>query len=107
MAGPRNPALGYTLPTVSTLLMGAGMNKPFDTATKHLLETDPLAWLHIAGLPGTSATLRDSNLTTLTADADRVLWVEGEPGGSYLADIEPQSTHEEDGDERVFLYAAL
>src|SRR5207247_41577 len=38
---------------------------------------------------------------------DRILWVEGEDTQTYLADIEFQSSGEEDGDERVFLYAAL
>ncbi len=83
------------------------MHKPFDTATKHLLETDPLAWLRFVGPPGTSASLRDTNLTTLTADADRVLFVEYAGEDPYLADIEFQASDEEDGDERVFLYAAL
>src|SRR5437879_5866824 len=83
------------------------MHKPFDTATKHLLETDPLAWLQFVGLPGATARLENTNLTTMTADADRILWVEGEATQPYLADIEFQSSGEEDGDERIFLYAAL
>lgn len=83
------------------------LRKPFDTATKHPLEADPLAWLHYVGLPGTRVRLENTNLTTLTADADRILLVEGEGVDPYLADIEFQSGDELGGDERVFLYSAL
>ena len=82
-------------------------HKPFDTATKRLLEADPLAWLHYVGLPGSRVHLENTNLTTLTADADRILLVEGEGLETYLADIEFQSGDEATGDARVFLYAAI
>ncbi len=83
------------------------LHKPYDIATKHLLEFDPLAWLHFAGLPGDTVHLENTNLTTLTADADRILRVEGAGISPYLTDIEIQTTDEPDGDERVFMYAAL
>ena len=82
-------------------------HKPFDTATKRLLEADPLAWLRYVGLPGTRVQLENANLTTLTADADRILRVEGEEIQPYLAHIEFQSSDEPGGDERVFVYAAI
>ncbi|HEY3244011.1 MAG TPA: hypothetical protein VGM03_11750 [Phycisphaerae bacterium] len=81
------------------------MSKPFDAATRRLLEADPKAWLDYAGLPGGAAELIDMNLTTVTAEADRVLRVETrEP---YLAHFEFQSTYETDLDERVLRYNAL
>jgi predicted transposase YdaD len=80
-------------------------HKPFDTVTKELLEADPLAWLKLAGLPGESVTLEDTNLTTLSADADRMLRVDHtEP---YVANIEFQASHKEYGDRKVFRYVGI
>ncbi len=80
------------------------MAKPFDAATKHLIQTDPLAWLRYAGLPGTQVQLRDADFSTVTAEADRVLHVRTP---EYLAHIELQSTYQTDMGKRMLLYNAL
>lgn len=68
------------------------LHKPFDVVTKELLEADPLAWLRLVGLPGAAATLEDTNLTTLTVDADRVMRVAHT--APYIANIEFQASRE-------------
>ena len=75
-------------------------HKPFDTATKRLVDTDPLAWLHLAGLSGSRVQPENANLTTLTADADRFFRVEEDGKEPYLAHVELQSGDEPNGDDR-------
>jgi predicted transposase YdaD len=77
------------------------MPKPFDVATKHLVESDPLAWLHFTGLPGESVELIDADLTSVVAEADRILKV---TGPEYLAHIELQSSYKSDLPKRTLLY---
>ena len=81
------------------------MPKPFDAATKHLLEAQPSAWLDYLGLPGTHAQLVEADLTTVTAEADKVLRVDDTV--PYLAHIEFQSGYETDLGERVLHYNVL
>ena len=83
------------------------MPKPFDAATKRLVEVHPQDWLGYLGLGGISARLIEADLTTVTAEADKVLLVEDEVGASYLAHVEFQSTYETDMDERVLRYNTL
>lgn len=80
------------------------MPKPFDAATKHLIEADPVVWLRFLGLPGEHADLLETDLTTVVADADRILSV---TSPDYLAHIELQSTYKTDMDDRVFFYNAV
>ena len=47
----------------------------------------------------------DTNLSTLTADADRVMWVTTTT--PYVANFEMQASYEDDGDRKVFRYAAI
>jgi predicted transposase YdaD len=67
----------------------------FDVATKELVWDDPVAWLERFGIACASAVdVIDSDITTLTATADKVIRVpEPEP---YLVDIELQSYHDAD-----------
>lgn len=51
------------------------MAKPFDAATKQLVEIAPVEWLHFLGLPGTQAEMVDADLAAITTDADRVIQV--------------------------------
>lgn len=81
------------------------MSKPFDAATKRLVESQPTAWLEYLGLPGTASALIDADLTTVTAEADRILRVEADV--PYLAHIEFQSSYETDMDERILRYNVL
>jgi len=80
------------------------MAKPFDAATKQLVEADPLAWLAYTGLPGKRAELVDADLTTVTSEADRIIFVH-DP--DYLAHVEMQATYKDDMDIRVLRYNAL
>ncbi len=66
------------------------MSKPFDVATKQLVEIDPLAWLRFLGLPGERAVLMDADLSTVVAEADRILQVSNP---DYLAHFELQATY--------------
>jgi predicted transposase YdaD len=75
--------------------------KPFDVATKQLVEADPLAWLRFLGLPGEAAELIDADLATVVADADRILRV---TSPDYLAHIELQSSYKVDMGDRTLPY---
>jgi hypothetical protein len=55
------------------------MSKPFDAATRNPIEFAPADWLGFLGIPVTDpsrVTVIDSNLSTVTADADKVIWIE-------------------------------
>jgi predicted transposase YdaD len=80
------------------------VSKPFDAATKRLVETDPVAWLHYVGLPGTFVKMEDADLSTVTAQADRFLRVR-DP--DYLAHLELQAGYEVDMGDRMLRYSAL
>jgi len=76
-------------------------HKPFDVATKQLVQSDPLAWLRLLGLPGTNAELIDADLATIVAEADRILRV---TNPDYLAHFELQSTYKPDMGNRMLFY---
>jgi len=65
----------------------------FDVSTKELVWDDPVAWLEGFGIgPRGPIEVIDSDITTLSAAADKVIRVGGaEP---YLVNIELQSSHE-------------
>ena len=65
----------------------------FDVSAKELVWDDPAAWLErFASGPRGPVAVIDSDITTLTAAADKVLKVGGpEP---YLVDLEPHSYHD-------------
>ena len=69
------------------------MSKPYDATLKYLVESYPNDWLALAGFgPGERVDLIDANLSTITAEADKVLRVDGaEP---WLAHVEFQTGHE-------------
>jgi predicted transposase YdaD len=57
------------------------MPKPFDAAMRELFELQPAAWLEFLGIPVADAsrvTVIDSNLSTFTAEADKVVLVGGD-----------------------------
>lgn len=82
------------------------MAKLYDATTKFLVEGYPADWLALAGLgPVEGVAPIDSNLSTITAEADKVLRVEGpEP---WLAHFELQSSHEAHLPRRLLRYNAL
>ena len=57
------------------------MPKPFDAAMRELFELEPAAWLRFLGFavndPG-QITVIDSNLSAVTAEADKVLHIGGD-----------------------------
>ena len=64
----------------------------FDVSTKELVWDDPAAWLEGFGMVRGPVEVIDSDITTLSAVADKVIKVsEPEP---YLVNIELQSSHE-------------
>jgi len=80
--------------------------RPFDAATRKLLEFDPPAWLARAGLTPTGPVRAiDSDVSTVTAEADTVFQV-GDPA-EYLAHLELQSGHERTLPRRLLHYNVL
>lgn len=80
--------------------------KPFDATTKYLLERDPVAWLAYVGLEATGpVAVVDSDVSTLAADADKAIRVEG--ARPWLVHIEFQSGPDRALAERVHYYNAL
>jgi predicted transposase YdaD len=82
------------------------MAKPFDATTKDLLEIDPAAWMAYLGLhPQGTVEVIDSDLSTITAEADKVFRVVGPE--SYLVHVEVQSSSDPTLPRRLFRYNAL
>ena len=82
------------------------MPKPYDATTKFLVEGFPADWLAFAGLgPLGRVDVIDANLSTITAEADKVLRVDGpEP---WLAHVELQVSHEANLPRRLLRYNTL
>ena len=82
------------------------MPKPYDATTKFLVESFPADWLAFAGLgPLGRGDVIDANLSTITAEADKVLRVDGpEP---WLAHVELQVSHEASLPRRLLRYNTL
>ena len=81
------------------------MPKPFDATMRKLFELEPAAWLRFLHVPITDpgrVRVIDSNLSTVTAEADKVLWVdEPEP---WIEHIELQAGRDVDLPDRVHYY---
>ncbi len=94
------------------------VSKPFDETLKHLIEAQPNAWLEFVGLTG-SAEVIDADLSTLAAEADKVLRVTaGKPSATSgrqthasaktsLLHLEFQSSYDAELGERILLYNVL
>ena len=85
------------------------MSKPFDATTKFLIDTAPADWLRLAGVtlePGAVVEPFDADLSTISADADRLIRVSN-VSKPCLYHIELQASYDARFDERVFWYAAL
>ncbi len=82
------------------------MAKQFDSATKYLVDAFPRDWLALAGLPTAAPVeLIDANLSTITAEADKVIRVAGP--SPWLAHIELQTGRDPRLDSRLCRYNAL
>jgi predicted transposase YdaD len=81
------------------------MSKPFDATMRKLLELEPAAWLRFLHVPLTDpdrVRVIDSNVSTITAEADKVLWVdEQEP---WIEHVELQAGRDIGLPDRVHHY---
>lgn len=82
------------------------MAKPYDSASKFLVDEFPGDWLALAGLPVAGPVeVVDANLATITAEADKVIRVGG--AAPWLAHIELQASRDPRLGSRLFRYNAL
>ena len=81
------------------------MSKPFDATMRKLLELEPAAWLRFLHVPLADpdrVRVIDSNVSTVTAEADKVFWVdEREP---WIEHIELQAGRDIGLPDRVHHY---
>jgi predicted transposase YdaD len=82
------------------------VSKPYDATAKDLLELDPAAWTRFVGADApVGVELIDSELSTITAAADKVVRVLGaEP---WVLDIEFQSWRDPNAPRQLLKYNAL
>lgn len=82
------------------------MTRPYDAAAKDLVELDPAGLLRYLGfeVSGT-VTVRNSDLTTVVAESDRILIVDEDP--PWIAHVEIQANADADLDLRVDRYNLL
>jgi predicted transposase YdaD len=83
------------------------VSKPFDAVSKELLQLDPAGWAAFLGVvrPADRVVLRDSELSTVTAAADKVLVIEDDP--PWIIDVEFQSSREPSVPRQLLKYNAL
>ncbi len=81
------------------------MSKPYDVTTKELVEADPEAWIRLAGLPVGPTELLNTDLATVSTEADRVLRVN--TPNPYLTHIEFQVKYKPDLPDRTLRYNVL
>jgi predicted transposase YdaD len=83
------------------------MSKPFDATMRKLLELEPAAWLRFLHVPVANpdrVKVIDSNISTVTAEADKVLWVdEPEP---WIEHVELQAGRDIGLEQAATLWAA-
>jgi hypothetical protein len=83
------------------------VSKPYDAASKELLHLDPVAWAGFVGVvrPPQRIELTDSELSSVTAAADKVLVIRDEV--SWILDIEFQSWRDPGAPRQLLRYNAL
>ena len=84
------------------------MSKPFDATTRQLIELGPADWLAYLGIPvadPSRVTVIDSDLSTVTAEADRVIRV-ADPR-PWIEHIELQAGRDVRLEDRMHTYSAL
>ena len=80
--------------------------RPFDASLRHLLEGYPESWLVWLGLPVDGPVHPvDSDLSTVLAEVDKVLRVDG--ASPWLAHFEPQASRDSELPLRLLQYHAL
>ncbi|MCE9565714.1 MAG: DUF4351 domain-containing protein [Planctomycetes bacterium] len=83
------------------------MSKPYDAVGKDLLELDPAAWVAFLGVvcPANAVSLIDSELSTVTTAADKVVWIADDP--PWILDVEFQSWSDTAAPPQLLKYNAL
>ena len=82
------------------------MPKPFDAATKMLVQAHPADWVALAGFPAASKVeVVEAEVSTVTSAADKVIRVHAPR--PYICHLEFQASHDRGLDGRLFLYNAL
>jgi len=82
------------------------MTKPYDATTKELLEGFPEAWMaYIGCVPAGPVETVDADLSTVTAEADKVYRVGG--AQPYLVHLEIQANADQTMPRRLHRYNAL
>lgn len=82
------------------------VSKPYDATAKDLLELDPAAWAQFVGADAPAGVeLIDSELSTITAAADKVIRVLGDE--PWILDIEFQSWRDPNAPRQLLKYNAL
>ena len=84
------------------------MAKPFDATMRKLIELEPAAWLRFLHIPVSDPArvmVIDSNLSTVTAEADRVLWVD--EACTWIEHVELQAARDIELPDRVHGYSTL
>src|SRR5262245_26461473 len=83
-----------------------GGPRPFDVATRGLIETDPVGWLRWLGLPvdGPVSPV-DTEVSTVLAEVDKVLRIEAPR--PWLAHLELQTSRDRDLPLRLLEYNAI
>ena len=84
------------------------MPKPFDATMRKLIELEPAAWLRFLHVPiadPTRVTVIDSNVSTITAETDKVLWVD-DPA-PWIEQLELQAGRDLALPERLHLYSTI
>jgi predicted transposase YdaD len=79
---------------------------PIDATSKHMVRARPADWIALSGLPpGTSLEVVDTDLSTVSRAADKLIRVLGPQ--PYVAHVEFQSGYDPRLDRRVLVYNVL
>lgn len=81
------------------------MSIPYDITTKQLVENRPGDWLALVGLYAPDAEIIDADLSSLTAEADKVIRVPG--NHPWIAHLEFQTSYDGLFGQRMLRYNAL
>jgi predicted transposase YdaD len=84
------------------------MPKPFDATMRKLIELEPAAWLRFLHIPISDpdrVKVIDSNISTVTAETDKMLWVD-DPA-PWIEQIELQAARDLGLEDRLHLYSTL
>jgi hypothetical protein len=82
--------------------------KPFDAAMRDLFELDPAAWLRFLNVPVAHPdriVVKDSNLSTISPEVDRVFWIEDDE--ARIEHLELQAGRDLGLPDRVHWYSTI